>query len=142
MLLGEYQINLGDKNRIALPKKIRDELGNKNLVITRGYEGCAIMLDINRWQQLINQIRQSALFNLSVRDTKRYLLGGATQVELDIQGRFVIAGYILEHLQADKELILIGVGEWMELWSMEKWQAKVDYLVNNAADIAEKLAEQ
>ena len=140
MLIGEYSLSLSEKNRIALPKKLKEQLTTE-LIVTRGYEGCAILLDKKRWQSLVASIDENSLFRLTVRDTKRYLLGGAMGVELDKQGRFVLPGYILEHIALKtKDMVIVGVGQWLELWDKEVWGEKANYLRENAADIAERLA--
>lgn len=138
MLIGEYSVAIGDKNRIALPKKLRSQLTD-DLIITRGYDGCALILDRKRWQNLISEIGTGALFRMNARDTRRYLLGGASQIELDKQGRFVIPAYILEHTDSASEVVILGVGDWVELWGAERWAEKADYLSKNASDIAERL---
>jgi MraZ protein len=78
---------------------------------------------------------------MSVRDTKRYLLGGATEIELDKQGRFVIPDYLMSHAKIETEIVFLGVGEWVELWSKAQWDAKSELLSRNASDIAERLAQ-
>ncbi len=138
MLLGEYSSQLGEKNRIAIPKRIREELEGK-IVVTRGYEGCLILVDDNRWNKLIEEVNTKSLLNLSVRDTKRFLLGGAVEVEMDSQGRFVIPDSLINFAQILTTAIFIGVGEWAEIWSEELWKKKLDILKNNVSDLAERL---
>lgn len=138
MLLGEYSSQVGEKNRIAVPKKIRDELKGR-MIITRGYEGCLILVDETRWNVLIKEMNTKPLLNLSVRDTKRYLLGGAVEVETDSQGRFVIPDSLINFAQILTTAIFIGVGEWAEVWSEELWKEKLDNLKNNVSDLAERL---
>lgn len=139
MLIGEYASPLGEKNRVALPKKLRDEL-NGSCILTRGYEGCLLLLDAKRWTNLIDQINQKPLLQLNVRDTKRFLLGGASDINLDQQGRFVIPEALIQYAQLGQSLVFLGVGEWVEIWSAERWQMKLDYLAANSADIADRLA--
>lgn len=141
MLIGEFISPLGDKNRIALPKKLRDQL-EQEVVITRGYENCLLMVDQKRWQNLINEINRSSLLSLSVRDTKRFLLGGAYEVTLDAQGRFVIPEALMKYAKIETEVSFVGVGEWVEIWDTQNWQNKLKYLSDNASDLAEKLGEQ
>lgn len=140
LLIGEYKVAVGDKNRIALPKKIRQILGEK-VIITRGYEGCALLLNSELWQKLRSRIDQESLFKLTVRDTKRFLLGGATEIELDSQGRFVMPEYLAAHVALEQEIVFIGMGDWVEIWSQARWQEKVSYLISSAADIADKLGQ-
>jgi MraZ protein len=138
MLLGEYSSQVGEKNRIAVPKKIREELKGK-MIITRGYEGCLLLVDEARWKVLIGEINSKPLLNFSVRDTKRYLLGGAVEVETDSQGRFVIPDSLINFAQILNTAIFIGVGEWAEIWSEDLWKQKLDDLKNNVSDLAERL---
>ncbi len=138
MLLGEYSSQVGEKNRIAVPKKIREELIGK-IVVTRGYEGCLILVDDLRWTRLIEEVNSKSLLNLSVRDTKRFLLGGAVEVEMDSQGRFVIPDSLLNFAHIANTAVFIGVGEWAEIWSEEQWNKKLDLLKDNVSDLAERL---
>lgn len=141
MLIGEFLSPLGDKNRIALPKKLRDQI-EEEVVITRGYERCLLMVDQRRWEHLINEINRNSLLSLSVRDTKRFLLGGAYEIELDAQGRFVIPEALMKYAKISTEISFVGVGEWIEIWDATRWQEKLNYLSDNASDLAEKLGDK
>jgi len=138
MLLGEYQLNLGEKNRVAIPKKLRMEL-NGTLIISRGYEKCLILLDFDRWESFIKEINKKPLFSLDVRDTKRFVLGGAHEIELDSQGRFVLPDSLKTFASIEQSVIFLGIGEWVELWSEENWRLKLESLSKNVSDIAERL---
>ncbi len=140
MLIGEYSSPLGEKNRIALPKRLRDTLGEE-LIITRGYERCLILVDEPRWESLISEIGRYPLLSLSLRDTKRFLLGGAFRVNADKQGRFVIPEGLISYARIELNVTMIGVGEWAEIWDSEVWKLKLDQLANKSADIAERLSQ-
>ena len=140
MLIGEFLSPVGDKNRVALPKTFREQLADQ-LVLTRGYEGCVIVIDLPRWQTLIDDINQSPLLNLNVRDTKRFLLGGAHEVSLDKQGRFVLPESLRSYAEIAEQISFIGVGEWLEIWDSNKWQTKLKDLAVNSADIADRLTK-
>jgi MraZ protein len=141
MLIGEYSIQIGDKNRVALPKKLRDELKGE-IIMTRGYEKCLIMVDKVRWMDLISEINKNPLLNLNVRDTKRYLIGGAVEVEYDNQGRFVIPESLKEFSEIRDKVTFIGVGEWIEIWDESKWINKLKDLSENVSDIADRLSNK
>ena len=138
MLKGEFNVKLTDKNRLALPAEIRKELKGK-YVISRGYEGCLILLDEMRWEKLIKLITIEPILNLSVRDTYRFIIGGAEDIDLDKQGRFVLPESLRIYAQIKTEATFLGISEWVEIWSQESWKKKLAYLQQNAADIAEKL---
>jgi MraZ protein len=138
MLIGEYHTQIGDKNRIALPKKLREQLEGK-VIITRGYEKCLILIDNKRWDTVIGEIDKRPLLALNVRDTKRFLLGGATEIEYDNQGRFVIPEPLKTFSDITEKVVFLGIGQWIEIWSEEKWNAKLEDLSSKVADIAERL---
>ena|SRR6185369_6872771 len=138
MLIGEYQTQIGDKNRIAIPKKLRDQLSGE-IILTRGYERCLIMVDKSRWEHLIAEVNKKPLLSLNVRDTKRYLIGGASEVDYDTQGRFVMSEQLKTFAGIDLKLIFLGVGEWIEIWSEERWINKLTDLAEKVGDIADRL---
>lgn len=140
MLIGEYSTVLGEKNRIGIPKKLRDSLTGK-VYLTRGYEQCLIMVDTKRWEDLIEEINKSPLLSLNVRDTKRFIVGGAVEIEYDSLGRFVIPESLKAFANINQKIIFLGVGEWVEVWSEERWLDKLSNLTNNVADLAERLSK-
>lgn len=140
MLIGEFRAKLGEKNRTALPRNIKEELG-KELIITRGYEGCLIIVDQKKWQKLIKMIEIKPLTNLDVRNTKRFLVGGASEVKMDSQSRFVIPESLIKYAHLENEIVFVAIQDWIELWNAEDWQTKIDQISKESADIAERLSE-
>jgi MraZ protein len=138
MLIGEYEAKLTDKNRIAIPHKIRSEFG-EGLILSRGYEGCLILLDKKRWDDFEETINKGSILSLSIRDTKRFIFGGAYELELDSQGRFVLPTNLKDYAQINTNLIFVAIRDWVEIWSQETWSKKLNQLKNNAGDIAEKI---
>lgn len=139
-LIGEYPATIGEKNRVAFPKKIRNEYQEQTIwYITRGYENCLILVDEKRWNNFIGIINKNPLLSLNVRDTKRFILGGAQQIEYDKLGRFVLPESLKNFANIENQLVFVGVGEWVELWDQDRWNAKLRDLSNKVGDIAEKL---
>src|SRR3989339_285846 len=89
MLIGEFRNKLADGFRVAFPKKFRSEMGEK-LILAQGYEGCLIAVSPQSWDQLVLDAASGPFVSQSVRDTTRFILGSAAEVELDEQGRFVV----------------------------------------------------
>lgn len=141
MYLGEYISPVGEKNRVALPKKLRDSMRGEKLFLTRGYEGSLMLLEQADWQRLQAILDKSPMLNMSLRDTKRFLLGGAIDLVLDNQGRFVIPEALIAYAQIGESITFIGVGDWIEIWSSNSWQEKLQQLKQNAAEIADKLQQ-
>jgi len=138
MLIGEYEVKLTDKNRVAIPKKIRDEF-TEGLILSRGYEGCLILLDKKRWEDFENIINKGSILSISIRDTKRFIFGGAYELDVDGQGRFVLPANLKQYAQINNEIIFIAIKDWVEVWDLEIWRKKLADLSTKAGDIAEKL---
>ncbi len=141
MLIGEYEGKLTDKNRLAIPKKFRDEF-NEGLVLSRGYEGCLILLDKSRWADLEKVIASRSVLSLSIRDTKRFILGGAFELDIDSQGRFVLPNGLKAYAEIEEDVQFIGISDWVEIWSKSKWETKLNKLITTAPDIAEQLLQE
>lgn len=140
MIIGEYKQKIGEKNRIALPKKFREELGNK-LIITRGYEGCLIVMSPAQWEEMTNDSIQGPFVSSMIRDTRRFLFAGATEIELDAQGRFVIPPFLLEYSALSEEGVFLGLGQWVEIWNIAKWNKKLNEIGDQSSEIADRLAK-
>ncbi len=139
MIIGEYQQKVSTKNRIAFPKNFRDELGNK-LIITKGYEGCLVIMSPVQWKEMVADAISGPFVSSVIRDTSRFLLGSATEIELDNQGRFVIPSYLIEYSKIKDKAVFLGLGRWVELWAKDKWDKKITDIEKNSSVIGEKLA--
>ncbi len=124
---------------MALPKSFREEIGNK-IIVTRGYEGCLIVVSPSQWEKITDDAASGPFVSESVRDTSRFLLGGAAEVSLDEQGRFVVPQSLREYAKIDEEVCFLGLGRWVEIWDKGSWDGRRDYLSKEAGSIAEKLA--
>ncbi|MBN1332008.1 division/cell wall cluster transcriptional repressor MraZ [Candidatus Dojkabacteria bacterium] len=140
MLIGEYSSKLGEKNRTALPKEFREQFKGE-LMITRGYEGCLIIVDKSRWQELIKTIEIRPFTNTDARNTKRFLIGGAREIILDAQGRFVMPEQLKNYAKLITDLIFVGIQDFVEIWDEAKWNQKIAEIAKNAADIGDRLSE-
>jgi len=140
MLIGEFESKITDNNRIALPKKFREELGN-DLIVMNGYEGCLIVVNRERFVALTKDITEGRLVNDAIRDTMRFLVGSAHEVNLDKQGRFVLPQSLIEFSKLHKNGIFLGLYNWIELWDKDLWNERKDYVSKNASNISAKLNE-
>lgn len=134
MLIGEYRVRVGAKNRVALPKKLREDLAD-NVVVMRGYEGALLLVSKGSWASLIEEVLNGPLTDPKVRDTARFLMGGAHEVEFDSQGRFVLPQPLVEHsgVRSGEEVVFVGLGKWVELWSAERWNKRLERLGEGAS---------
>lgn len=144
MLVGLYTSKLGSKRRVSFPKKFRKTLGEK-LIITRGYEGCLVVVDELRWNEITKGIANGTFLDRKVRESGRFLLAGAHEIELDTQGRFVIPEDLFQYVNLsdlEKSVVFIGLGNWVEVWSNKQWREHEDYIRKNGEKIVQGLADK
>ena len=126
MFMGEYHHNIDDKGRLIIPSKFRNELGEK-FIVTRGLEECLFVYSISEWNEIINKLKQLPFTNKDARLFMRMFMSGATECELDKNGSL------------DKECVVIGVNERLEIWSSSKFDNFFNENIDNFSDIAENL---
>ena len=137
MFMGEYNHTIDDKGRIIIPSKLRNNLGN-NFIITRGLDGCLFIYSSSEWTNIINKYK-------SLPDTKdkrsfmRVFLSGATICEYDRQGRINIPSSLVSYTKLNRECIIVGVFDRLEIWSKESWDKFIDTNSDNLSDIADNL---
>jgi MraZ protein len=115
-------------------------MGN-DLVITNGYEGCLVAVDTNRWEEITKEIVGGSFVDKNIRDAGRFLLGGANEISLDNQGRFVIPQMLYEYGDFEDEVVFLGLVNWVEIWDLNKWQEHQNFVEENSGEIAQKLAD-
>lgn len=140
MIIGEYTSKVGEKKRVSLPKKFRDELGDE-LILTRGYEDALIIVNKKMWEKIAKDVVNGSFINKNIRDTSRFLVGGAVEIETDKQGRFVIPDSLYNHAELKDEIVFIGLVNWVEVWNKDKWDKKVEYLKKNGDNIAQEISK-
>lgn len=140
MLIGEYRSKVGEKKRVSLPKKFREELG-EDLILTRGYENALVLVNKNMWSTVAKEVMNGSFINKNIRDTSRFLVGGAKEIQTDSQGRFVIPESLYEYAEISDEVVFIGLANWIEIWSRDKWNERLEYLKKNSGEIADELSK-
>lgn len=139
MLLGQFDGKVGERSRVAFPKKFRDELGDK-LIITQGFEGSLIVVSEVGWKALLEGTDGLPFTSSSARETQRFLLGRATFVELDEKGRFILPDYLRRYAEIGSEIVFLGISRYVEVWSKPKWEKYHTDLAKNIGTITEKLS--
>ena len=138
MLIGEYEHSLDVKGRLILPAKIREDMGDK-FIVTKGLDGCLFGFSQNEWTNFEEKLKTLPPTNKNARDFVRFFLSGATECEIDKQGRFLIAGNLREYANLEKDAIIIGVGTRIEIWNREKWKSYNSDENISADEIAENM---
>ena len=140
MFIGEHAYSLDEKRRMAVPAKFRKALG-QYAVITRGLDNCLVLYPKSQWQELAVKLQKLPVARGEARAFVRILLSGATDVSFDKLGRILIPDYLTKYGGLKKNLILIGLGNRIEIWDKKIWEG---YKVKTEAQIgsmAERLEE-
>ena len=137
MFMGEHNHTVDAKGRVIIPAKFRDELGDE-FVLTLGLDGCLFVYPNDEWLNFVNELK-GLPGSKEARQLQRYFMAGAASCEVDKQGRFLIPQKLREHAGLDKELVLVGVLNKIEIWSKERWESNNTY--ENMDEIAERMSE-
>ncbi len=140
MFIGEYNHTVDAKGRMNVPAKFREDLGER-FYITKGLDNCLFMFPESEWRVFEEKLKALPLTNRNARAFVRLFFAGATECTLDKQGRVNIPQPLRVHGQLEKEVIVIGVGTRVELWSESNWNAYNDPDNISYDDIAEQMAE-
>lgn len=138
MFMGEYHHSIDDKGRLIIPAKFREELGEK-FVITRGIENCLFVYPMTNWNNITQKLEALPFTKKDARQFVRFFLSGATNAEFDKQGRINITAPLINYAKIEKECVIIGTGDRLEIWSLEDWNNFFDSAKDNMSDIAENL---
>ena len=138
MLMGEYNHTLDAKGRIIIPVKLREQLSD-NFVVSKGLDGCLFAFPSGEWEKLVNKLQALPLTDKNARKFSRYLLAGASEAELDKQGRALLPQTLREAADLVKDVVLCGVGNRLEIWSKEAWTKESHY--EDIDELAEMMAD-
>ena len=138
MLMGTYTPKLDDKGRLFLPAKFRDQL-SEGLVVTRGQERCLTVWPMRAFEQLAGQAQEAPVTDKAVRDYTRLLFAGASDDQPDKQGRLTIPPMLREYASLSKDVIVIGVGNRLEIWDSARWQDYSDGREQAFSDLSDEV---
>lgn len=138
MFMGEYHHTIDEKGRLIIPSKFREELGEK-FIITRGIENCLFVYSLESWNSITNKLESLPFTKKDARQFVRFFLSGATTAEFDKQGRVNITSPLITYANLQKDCVIIGTGDRLEIWSDNDWNAFFDSAASNMSDIAENL---
>lgn len=140
MFMGEYHHTIDDKGRITIPSKLRYELGEE-FIITKGLDGCLFIYPTNEWNNIAKKYKELP----NTRDARNYLrffLSGAVNTNFDKQGRINITLPLIKYADLQKECIIIGVNDRLEIWNKDRWEKFLTDNEDSMSDIADNLFAQ
>ncbi len=138
MFMGEYNHTIDAKGRLIIPSKFREILGDA-FVVTKGLDGCLFVYDNEEWKRFEEKLRALPITNKEARQFVRFFLAGATEAEVDKQGRILIPNVLREFAGLTKDVVLVGVGSRIEIWSRERFEDTASF--EDMDEIAEHMAE-
>jgi MraZ protein len=121
MFLGEYQPNITEGSRIALPKKLRDQILGDEVILSRGFEKCIFVYAKEDWVAEAQKQIENPISDAKTRDLKRYMYASATETSIDAQGRIVVPNNLKDYAGASKSTAVIGAGDHIEIWDLDSW---------------------
>lgn len=140
MFIGEYQHSLDNKNRVIMPARFREKLGD-NFVITKGLDNCLFIYTLEEWNRVEEKLKNLPLTNKDGRAFVRFFFSGASEGETDKQGRTLIPSTLKEYAKIEKDVVIIGVSTRIEIWSVEEWNRFNSDSEMSIDEIAEKMSE-
>lgn len=138
--MGEYQHSLDEKGRVIIPARFRDTLGT-TFVITRGLDNCLFVYPQSEWSQLEQKLKTLPFTRSDARAFTRFFFSGAIECELDKQGRVNIPGNLRSYAKLDKDCVIIGVSNRVEIWGSERWENYFQDSEDSFNEIAEKIVD-
>ncbi|MBY9076957.1 division/cell wall cluster transcriptional repressor MraZ [Paenibacillus sp. HN-1] len=140
MFMGEYQHSVDDKGRIIIPAKFRELLG-MSFVATRGLDSCLFVYPMEEWAIMEQKLKSLPLMKSDARAFSRFFFSGATECQWDKQGRVTLPANLREYAKLDKDCVILGVSNRVEIWNKELWEQYFGQSEASFNEIAEKLVD-
>lgn len=140
MFIGEYQHNIDQKGRLAVPAKFRAIL-TKGAVVTKGLDDCLSLYTKEEWAKMAPKLASLPIAKANARAFARMMLAGAMDVEIDKQGRMLVPEYLRKYAGMKKQVVITGLYNRLEIWDETKWHKYKQGTETKSGDIAEALGE-
>ena len=140
MFMGEYRHTLDAKNRMIVPSKFRDELGD-TFVITKGLDGCLTIYTQEQWLGMMEKLEKLPTTKREARLYIRSLTSKAIECSLDTAGRIQLPMFLKDEAAISKQCVIIGAADHVEIWSQERWNEYDQKASGSFEEAAETLTE-
>ena len=141
MLIGEYLHTIDQKNRLSVPSKFRKELG-KVMVVSKGLDKCLFLYPIEVWKKLAEKLATELPWGKAEnRSFMRNMIAGAADIDIDALGRILLPDNLKQFASLEKDAMVVGLYNRVEIWNPEIWKAYSEVSSKNAELIAEKLGD-
>ena len=136
--MGEYAHNIDRKGRLIMPAKFREDLG-EHVVVNRGLDGCLYVYTSSQWEAVYKKLSTLPSTNKDARMFQRMMLSKAAEVDLDSQGRILIPRTLIDLAGLEKECLIVGMANHLEIWSKERWTQLEEEQSDSFEEAAEAL---
>lgn len=140
MLLGEYAHTLDLKGRIIIPSKFREDLG-ESFIVTKGLDNSLFVYSKEEWKRFEEKLKALPMTSIATRNFVRFFFSGATECEIDKQGRINLPQNLREYASLTKDVCIIGVSTRVEIWDKEKWDEYTNSSNMDADEIASQMSD-
>ncbi len=140
--IGEFNCKLDAKGRVMLPAALRKQLSpdaNERFVMNRGFEQCLVLYPKNEWEVISAEVNKLNQYVKKNREFIRYFYRGATELELDANGRLLLPKRMLQYAGISKEVVLFAYGNRIEVWDKDKYDNLLTDEPEDFADLAEEV---
>ncbi len=138
--MGEHQHNVDQKGRLIVPAKFREELG-ETFVVTRGLDQCLFVYPLDEWKVVEEKLKTLPMTKKDARAFTRFFFSGASECELDKQGRVNLPPSLRKYAAIEKECMIVGVSSRIEIWSEPLWQEYFAQSEESFNEIAENMMD-
>ncbi len=139
MFMGEFTCKIDDKGRFMLPSKFREILQEDEFVITRGLDNSIDLFPSSEWENIENELRKLKRTDSKHRAYQRFVLSAATKLTVDKQGRVNLPNSLTEHAKINKNIIVTGMVDKIEIWAEEVWKEYIEKTESSIEDIVEEI---
>ncbi|MEA3297261.1 MAG: division/cell wall cluster transcriptional repressor MraZ [candidate division Zixibacteria bacterium] len=144
--VGRYQTTMDDKGRFALPSRLRKTKGTSDksqlsgtLILTKGLEGCLSLYPQIEWEEIQNRFSSLNFTQKDFRFFSRKFYSSASTVRPDRSGRILIPAHLVKEARLGRELLVIGVNRWVEIWNPERYEYYLEQFAGSYEEVAERL---
>lgn len=138
MFIGEYSYIIDHKKRVAIPSKFRKVLGKK-AIVTKGIDKCLTVYTLGEWKKVAKKLEELPSSRVNVRGFVRVMLAGAVDITLDKLGRILIPDYLKEYAGLEKDVVVVGLSNKIEVWDKVSWKTYRDKTEKEIEDMAQEL---
>ena len=136
MLLGEYELRIDHKGRLAIPARFRASFRG-GLVLSRGFDKYLIIYTAKEWEKVAEKLTALPLTQINHRRISRFTFSGAFDLKLDRQGRVIVPLALRQYAELDDQAIIVGAYSHLQIWSKKLWTLEKEFMSEHAAEIAE-----